>query len=108
MVFPGGTTQGEHRFMSTSTDESAAANNRGTFSNDQKGDPIWTLLKLLFKSHPWHGVPIGKEAPAVVTTFMLEAGIRNVPGFSENSVSPVDSDLTSTPHTAFWNAGLPK
>ena len=41
----------------------------------------------------------------MVTTFMLDAGISSVPGLSENSVSPVLSDLTSTPHTAFWKAG---
>jgi inorganic pyrophosphatase len=28
------------------------------------------LLALLFKPHPWHGVPIGPEAPAVVTVYV--------------------------------------
>ena len=27
-------------------------------------------LSILVKSHPWHGVPIGAEAPGVVTTFV--------------------------------------
>ncbi len=33
-------------------------------------DPLWTLLGILFKSHPWHGVAIGPEAPTVVTTYI--------------------------------------
>ncbi len=28
------------------------------------------LLQRLFKSHPWHGVPIGEEAPEVVTVYI--------------------------------------
>jgi inorganic pyrophosphatase len=31
---------------------------------------IWELIGLRYKSHPWHGVQIGKEAPAVVTAFI--------------------------------------
>jgi hypothetical protein len=45
--------------------------------------------------------PRRSAAAAIVTTFMLDAGISNVPALRENSVSPVLSDLTSTPHTAF-------
>ena len=37
---------------------------------DGKGDPLWTLLGLLFKRHPWHGVAIGAEAPDVVTCYI--------------------------------------
>ncbi|MCF8302341.1 MAG: inorganic pyrophosphatase [Bacteroidales bacterium] len=33
-------------------------------------DPIGRLMGLRYKSHPWHGVEIGKEAPNVVTTFV--------------------------------------
>ncbi len=33
-------------------------------------DPIGRLMGLRYKSHPWHGVDIGKEAPAVITTFI--------------------------------------
>lgn len=29
-----------------------------------------TLLGLLFRGHPWHGVPIGAKAPDVVTCFI--------------------------------------
>jgi len=32
--------------------------------------PLEQLLGLLFKAHPWHGVPIGKDAPALVTVYI--------------------------------------
>lgn len=33
-------------------------------------DPIGKLMGLRYKSHPWHGVDIGKEAPEVITCFI--------------------------------------
>lgn len=33
-------------------------------------DPIGKLLGLRYKSHPWHGVEIGKNAPEVITVFI--------------------------------------
>lgn len=33
-------------------------------------DPIGRLMGLRYKSHPWHGVEIGREAPQVVTCFI--------------------------------------
>ncbi|UCG27040.1 MAG: inorganic pyrophosphatase, partial [Bacteroidales bacterium] len=33
-------------------------------------DPIGKLMGLRYKSHPWHGVEIGAEAPKVVTCFI--------------------------------------
>ncbi len=33
-------------------------------------DPDGRLLGLRYKSHPWHGVEIGKDAPEVVTCFI--------------------------------------
>ena len=33
-------------------------------------DPIGRLMGLRYKSHPWHGVDIGREAPDIVTTFI--------------------------------------
>ena len=33
-------------------------------------DPIGRLMGLRYKSHPWHGVDIGRNAPEVVTTFI--------------------------------------
>jgi inorganic pyrophosphatase len=37
---------------------------------DEKSEPLWSLLGLLFKSHPWHGVSIGPDAPEVVTVYV--------------------------------------
>lgn len=56
--------------MSSSSGESGVAKSRNNSGNEKQPDPIWTLLKLLFKSHPWHGVQIGKEAPDVVTAYI--------------------------------------
>lgn len=33
-------------------------------------DPIGKLMGLRYKSHPWHGVDIGPDAPAIVTAFI--------------------------------------
>lgn len=33
-------------------------------------EPLWQLMGLLFKAHPWHGVSIGEHAPGVVTTYI--------------------------------------
>ncbi|MEA1896740.1 MAG: inorganic pyrophosphatase [Bacteroidota bacterium] len=33
-------------------------------------DPIGRLMGLRYKSHPWHGVEIGDEAPEVLTCFI--------------------------------------
>lgn len=37
---------------------------------DRLSDPIGRLMGLRYKSHPWHGVFIGREAPEVVTAFI--------------------------------------
>ena len=39
-------------------------------SDDPGGDRTLELLGLLFQAHPWHGVPIGPEAPRVVTAYI--------------------------------------
>jgi len=31
---------------------------------------VWGLLGRMFKTHPWHGVPAGPEAPDVVTVYV--------------------------------------
>jgi inorganic pyrophosphatase len=31
---------------------------------------VWELLGRMFKTHPWHGVPAGPEAPDVVTVYV--------------------------------------
>jgi inorganic pyrophosphatase len=33
-------------------------------------DPLWKLLGLLHKSHPWHGIEPGDEFPAEFTSFV--------------------------------------
>lgn len=33
-------------------------------------DPIGRLMGLRYKSHPWHGVDVGPEAPEVITAFI--------------------------------------
>jgi inorganic pyrophosphatase len=33
-------------------------------------DPIGRLMGFRYKSHPWHGVDIGKNAPTIVTSFI--------------------------------------
>ncbi len=33
-------------------------------------DPIGRLMGFRYKSHPWHGINIGKDAPDIVTTFI--------------------------------------
>lgn len=37
---------------------------------DKFSDPIGRLMGLRYKSHPWHGVYIGKDAPQTVTSFI--------------------------------------
>lgn len=33
-------------------------------------DPIGRLMGLRYKSHPWHGIEIGPDAPEIVTCFI--------------------------------------
>lgn len=33
-------------------------------------DKLWKMIGLRYKSHPWHGIPIGENAPAAVTAFI--------------------------------------
>lgn len=33
-------------------------------------DPLWRLLGVLFRGHPWHGVPIGENYPDEITTYI--------------------------------------
>merc|ERR1711916_386698 len=40
---------------------------------------MWSLMGLLYKPHPWHGVSIGKDAPHIVTSFIeIVPGMANV------------------------------
>lgn len=38
--------------------------------NLESTEKIWKLLGLMLKSHPWHGVPIGKNAPDILQAFV--------------------------------------
>ena len=31
---------------------------------------LWKMIGLRYKSHPWHGIPIGANSPEVVTAFI--------------------------------------
>ena len=33
-------------------------------------DPILTLMGLRYKSHPWHGIELGVNAPEMITAFI--------------------------------------
>jgi inorganic pyrophosphatase len=35
-----------------------------------RAEPTWQALSVLFQAHPWHGVPIGSEAPQVVNVYV--------------------------------------
>jgi len=37
---------------------------------DKLMDPISRLLGLRYKSHPWHGIELGKDAPNIVTSYI--------------------------------------
>ena len=36
----------------------------------EKRDPIWGMLGVLFKAHPWHGVSIGASSPGLINTYI--------------------------------------
>lgn len=38
--------------------------------NIENLEDIWAQIRLVLKSHPWHGVRIGANAPDVVTTYI--------------------------------------
>jgi inorganic pyrophosphatase len=37
---------------------------------ERDAERVWELLGRLFKTHPWHGVPAGEDAPEVVTVYV--------------------------------------
>ncbi len=39
-------------------------------STNQLMDPIGRLMGLRYKSHPWHGVSIGNDAPKILTSYI--------------------------------------
>jgi inorganic pyrophosphatase len=36
----------------------------------EPSEQLWQLMGGLFKAHPWHGVAIGPQAPAIVTSYI--------------------------------------
>jgi len=36
----------------------------------KKKDPVWDLMGLYFRAHPWHGVMIGDDAPKIVKAYV--------------------------------------
>jgi inorganic pyrophosphatase len=38
--------------------------------NQDAFQKIWKMVGLRYKSHPWHGIDIGEQAPEVVTAFI--------------------------------------
>ena len=32
--------------------------------------PLWEVMKVLFKPHPWHGISMGDKAPNIVTCYI--------------------------------------
>jgi inorganic pyrophosphatase len=44
----------------------------------QVTESIGKLMGLRYKSHPWHGIDIGPDAPEIVTTYIEMVPIDNV------------------------------
>jgi inorganic pyrophosphatase len=38
--------------------------------NKNEMENLWQTMSLLLRSHPWHGIPIGDEAPQMVNTYI--------------------------------------
>lgn len=36
----------------------------------RKKDSVWKMMGMLFRSHPWHGIPIGDNAPEIVSSYI--------------------------------------
>jgi inorganic pyrophosphatase len=36
----------------------------------KSNQPLWEVMKILFKPHPWHGITMGDEAPNIVTCYI--------------------------------------
>ena len=38
--------------------------------DNKEFEKFWHAIRLQYKAHPWHGIPIGDECPEVVTSFV--------------------------------------
>ena len=36
----------------------------------EKNEPVLSLMGLLFRAHPWHGVDVGEDAPEIVNAYI--------------------------------------
>ena len=36
----------------------------------KNNEPVWSLMGLLFRAHPWHGVDTGEDAPEIVNAYI--------------------------------------
>lgn len=41
-----------------------------SFDETHHSEPLVSLMGLLFRSHPWHGVPIGEDAPKICNAYI--------------------------------------
>jgi inorganic pyrophosphatase len=67
--------------------------------------PLWELMKVHFKPHPWHGIPIGEKAPnevycyiEIVPTDTIKYEIDKVSGFLKVDRPQELSSLCPTPY----------
>lgn len=60
-------------------------------------DPIWKMLGVLYKSHPWHGVPIGEDTPKIVTAYIEMVPTDTVKYEIEKTISHGDILLHAIP-----------
>lgn len=37
---------------------------------DQREKALWEVMKIFFKPHPWHGIPLGEKAPDLVNCYI--------------------------------------
>lgn len=38
--------------------------------NQKTSEPLWDLMGVIFRAHPWHGVRIGDKSPDVITSYI--------------------------------------
>src|SRR5271155_3506316 len=43
---------------------------RSSSMSDRPTSAPWDLIRAYFKPHPWHGVPIGADAPRTLTVYV--------------------------------------
>ena len=64
---------------------------------DRISDPIGRLMGLRYKSHPWHGVYIGKNAPEELTAFIEVVSTET--GEAQNVLPQFDEPIIKSTKT---------